>query len=157
MNAARINQNPAQSAPIRRAGTSAPRQALARPRGPQSAPSDLLSFVGSCSEAQAACILRLSKGTVSRLKAGYWPADSSKIMRAWNDCKARRGVIVSTWSIRRVRAGGVVRYAGRVYSAARLAARVGQSLALARDADGRVVAQTLGLPAERLLLEPTGS
>jgi hypothetical protein len=91
------------------------------------------------------------------LKAGYWPADSSKIMRAWNDCKARRGVIVSTWSIRRVRAGGVVRYAGRVYSAAQLAARVGQSLALARDADGRVVAQTLGLPAERLLLEPAGS
>jgi len=118
------------------------------------APPDLLHFVRGLSKASAARALGLATGTIHRLRHGYWPDDPRKIMRAWERHQARCGVVASSWFLRRVRAAGVVRHAGIDYTATQLAARTGQLLALARGADGRLIAQTLELPAERLALAP---
>ncbi len=123
-----------------------------RPSGPSSAPPDLLAFVRSQSVSGGTRTLRLSVGTIHRLRHGYWPSDSRKVIKAWEDYKARRAVVASAWFLRRVRPGGVVRHAGSDYTAHQLAARTGQLLAVARDAGGGLVAQTLELPAERLPL-----
>jgi len=128
-----------------------------RPCGPQSAPPDLLHFVQALPVSSAVRALGLSAGTISRLRHGYWPPDSRKVVKAWGNYKARHGVIASSWFMRRVRAGGVVHHAGRDYTALELAARTGQLLAVARDAGGQLVAQTLELPAERLALTLIGA
>lgn len=125
-----------------------------RPSGPLSAPPDLLVFVRSLPVSDAVRALGLAAGTISRLRHGYWPADSRKIVKAWELYRARRGVVASSWFLRRVRPGGVVCHAGRHYTALQLAARTGQLLAVAREAAGGLVAQTLELPAERLPLAP---
>jgi len=125
----------------------------ARPSGPQSAPSDLLHFVRGLSKAAAARALGLSCGTIHNLRHGYWPADPRFITRAWECYRERHGLTVSSsWFLRRVRPGGAVRHAGRDYTATGLAARTGQLLAVARDAEGGLLAQTLELPAQRLPL-----
>ncbi len=123
-----------------------------RPSGPPNAPPDLLAFARSVSVSGAVRALGLAAGSISRLRNGYWPSDSRKIIKAWEDYKARRAVVASAWFLRRVRPGGVVRHAGSDYTAHQLAARTGQLLAVARDAGGALVAQTLELPAERLPL-----
>lgn len=120
--------------------------------GPPSAPPGLLSFVRGLSARAAAAGLGLSVGTIYRLQQGYWPNDPRWIMQAWEQHQARRGVISSSWFLRRVRPGGTVRHAGRDYTAVQLSARTGQLLAIAREAGGGLVAQTLELPAERLSL-----
>ena len=123
--------------------------------GPVSAPPELLDFLCAQSVRETALALGLARGTVHRLVKGYWPNDPRKIVLAWSAYKGRAAVVASSWFLRRVRLGGVVRHAGGDFSAPRLAARTGQMLAVARDRDGGLVAQTLELPAERMPLIPT--
>lgn len=117
-------------------------------------PPDLLNFVRAHSVRDAMAALGLAVGTVHRLRQGYWPSDPRKIVEAWSQYKAKRGMEVSSWFLRRVRAAGLVRHAGVDYTAPLLAARTGQLLAVARADDGGLLAQTLDMPAERLLLVP---
>ena len=135
-------------------GASARLEPSGRLYGPISAPPDLLCFVRAYSVRDAGDALGLAVGTVYRLRQGYWPGDPRKIMEAWSQYKASRSVEVSSWFLRRVRADGLVRHAGRDYTAPRLAARTGQLLAVARAAEGGLLAQTLELPAERMPLAP---
>lgn len=121
------------------------------PAGQQSAPADLLAFVQGQSTAEACRALGLAKGTVHRLRHGYWPEDSRYIEQAWSAYQARTGRIASNWFLRRVR-DGLISHAGQQWSAPGLALRSGQLLAVARGGDGSLLAQTLELPAERLHL-----
>jgi len=132
-------------------GASASPAAKKRPQSPKSAPDDLRHFMLAAPVVDVARELGLTRGTVYRLRDGYWPADPSRILQAWSRFKADRGVVQS-WFLRRVRGGGLVRHAGQQYSTPGLAVRVGQMLALARAADGSLLAQTLELPAERFVL-----
>lgn len=125
--------------------------------GPEIAAPGLLAFVSALSVRDAAQALGLSRGTVHELRKGYWPTDARKIVRAWSAYQGRAGVVASSWFLRRVRPGGVVRHADREYTAHQLTARTGQLLAVARAADGSLLAQTLDLPAERLPLVPAAS
>lgn len=96
--------------------------------------------------------LGVARGTVHRLRHGYWPGDPDKLLMAWGRYKASRAMVESSWFLRRVREGGMLRHAGHDYTAPRLGARAGQLLAVARAADGSLLAQTLELPAERMPL-----
>lgn len=125
-----------------------------RATAPESAPADLMAFVATLSEREGARVLGLSKGSVGRLRQGYWPDDSRKIARAWERYKGAHGVAASGWFIRRVYPGGLVRHAGHAYTATGLAAHTGQLLAVTRAAGGGLLAQTLNLPAERIALSP---
>ena len=122
-----------------------------RTTGLQSAPADLLHFLRAAAVVDVARELGLTRGTVYRLRDGYWPSNPANILHAWARYKAGRGV-VDSWFLRRVRPGGLVRHAGQDYSAPGLPARTGQMLAVARAADGSLLAQTLELPAERIAL-----
>lgn len=135
-------------------GTDAAPRPQKRASGPISAPPDLLEFVGGLPEREAARVLGLSKGSVGRLRQGYWPDDPRKVLQAWERYKASRGVVASGWFLRRVYLGGLVRHAGQAYTATGLAARTGQLLAVSRATDGGLLAQTLDLPAERMSLWP---
>lgn len=121
--------------------------------GPATAPADLLTFLRERSISEVTKSLGIANGTVHRLRHGYWPHDPRKILQAWSRYKGRHGIVESSWFLRRVRQGGLVRHAGQNYTAPRLAARTGQLLAVAREAGGTLVAQTLELPAERLALD----
>lgn len=132
-------------------GASASHQAEKRAQGPGCAPADLQHFLQAAPVVDVARELGLTRGTVYRLRAGYWPAGPDKILHAWSRYKAARGVVQS-WFLRRVRAGGVVPHAGQHFTAPGLAVRIGWMLALARAADGSLIAQTLELPAERFVL-----
>lgn len=134
------------------AGTCASAGGMKGSYGPRFAPPALLAFAQGQPARAAASALGLSVGTVHRLKQGYWPADSRWIMLAWEKYLARRSVVSSSWFLRRVRDGGLVRHAGAHYTSVQLSARTGQLLAVARNADGELIAQTLELPAERLSL-----
>jgi len=120
--------------------------------GLKSAPGDLMGFLRGHSVREAAAALGLSRGTVHNLRRGVWPDDRRKILAAWRSYQAKHAVTGSSWFIRRVYADGVVRHARRAWSAHGLAWRVGQLVALSRTGDGELLAQTLELPAERLLL-----
>ena len=117
------------------------------------APPDLLAWLRAQSVADAAQALGLSRRTVYRLQGGYWPADARKVAAAWATYRGRTGRVESSWFLRRVRAGGVVPHAGRRWSGVGLQQHVGELVAVARMPDGALLAQTLGLPAERLQLE----
>ncbi|MDO5623797.1 MAG: hypothetical protein Q4G71_03820 [Pseudomonadota bacterium] len=113
----------------------------------------MLAFACDGSVREAANALRLSLGTIHQLRAGYWPDDARRILRAWADYKGRTGRISSSWFLRRVRAGGCVLHAGREWTGVGLARRVGELVAVARMPGGELLAQTLEIPAERLPLE----
>ena len=132
--------------------TSASPAAQNRFYGPQSIPVDLMDFICAQPVRDAAQALRLSPGTVYRLKQGYWPVDPRKIIQGWNAHKGRSGRIASSWFMRRVRTGGLVSHAGKQWTAPGLATRMGELLAVARSVDGSLLAQTLELPAVRLHL-----
>ena len=154
MNAAMNDLDGGMGRDLAHANTCAATMPANRSYGPACAPADLLDFVRGTPVAQAVRELALAQGTVHRLRCGYWPADPRKILRAWERYKARRSVVASSWFVRRVYPGGVVRHAGRAYTALALAPRVGQILAVTRTADGPLLAQTLELPAERVALQP---
>lgn len=122
-----------------------------RSNTPIFAPAELLHFVRESGASDVARELGLTRATVYRLRDGYWPSNPANILHAWARYKAGRGV-VDSWFLRRVRPGGLVRHAGQDYSAPGLPARTGQMLAVARAADGSLLAQTLELPAERIAL-----
>ncbi len=138
-------------------GTNAAPQPEKCAKGLISAPADLMEFVAGLPGREAARVLGLSKGSVGRLRQGYWPDDPRKVLQAWERYKASRGVVASGWFLRKVYAGGQVRHAGHAYTASGLAARTGQLLAVSRSADGGLLAQTLDLPAERLSLTQLGA
>lgn len=125
-----------------------------RATAPESAPADLMAFVAALSEREGARALGLSRGSVGRLRQGYWPDDPRKLLTAWQRYKARQARAVGGWFLRKVYPGGLVRHAGHTYTATGLAAHTGQLLAVTRAADGGLLAQTLNLPAERIALAP---
>ena len=128
-----------------------------RPSGPELPPADLLAYVRSTPQLEAARTLGLSKGTIHNLARDYWPTDARKLLASWQRYKGRHSVVASGWFLRKVYAGGQVRHAGHAYTATGLAARTGQLLAVSRSADGGLLAQTLDLPAERLSLTQLGA
>ena len=123
-----------------------------RATGRKSAPPDLLAFVRAQSVSAAARELGLTRQTIYRLREGYWPRNSDTIMTAWRACQCELADRASRWVVRRVYLGGVVLHGGRSWTADGLAAREGQSLAVARAEGFSLLAQTLELPPERLLL-----
>jgi len=123
--------------------------------GPDSAPPDLLAFVRVRPVREAAKCLNLSRGTVHNLQKGYWPADPRKILQGWDAYKGRSVARATSWFIRRVSADGL-RHGGKLYVAPQLAGRAGELLAVARAADGALLAQSLELPAERFTLSVRG-
>ena len=135
-------------------GTCASPAPCKRLQGPEFAPADLLLFLRENPIGDVTRALGLAKGTVHRLRHGYWPADPRKILQAWGRHKASRSVVGSSWFMRRVRPGGLVRHAGVDFTAPRLAARTGAFLAVTSTADGSLLAQTLELPSQRLPLLP---
>ena len=123
-----------------------------RATGRKSAPPELRAFVRLESVTTAAGALGLTRQTIYRLREGYWPRNSDKIMTAWRACQCELADRASRWVVRRVYLGGVVLHGGRSWTADGLAAREGQSLAVARAEGFSLLAQTLELPPERLLL-----
>ena len=138
----------------RAVSTSVSPAAQNRAYGPHSMPTDLHDFIHAQPVRDTAEALRLSLGTVHRLMRGYWPEDSRKLVQAWSAYKGRAGRLASSWFLRRVRSGGMVSHAGQQWTAPGLATRTGELLAVARAADGALLAQTLELPSERLPLTP---
>ncbi|MFC3305512.1 helix-turn-helix domain-containing protein [Ottowia pentelensis] len=104
------------------------------------------------SVSEAADALGLTRRTVYRLRDGYWPRNASNILSAWRACQGELADRASRWVMRRVYPGGMVLHARRWWTADGLAGRTDQSLALARTSEGQLLAQTLELPPERLLL-----
>jgi len=139
----------ADRAPVAIVASAAPAK---RASGLKSAPPDLLGFLHERPVGEAAGALGLARGTVHNLRNGYWPRDPRKIISAWRVYQAKMGVVQSSWFMRRVYAGGVVRHARCEWTGAGLAGRTGQFLAVVRTRDGALLAQTLELPSERLLL-----
>lgn len=122
-----------------------------RPCGPASAPADLMEFLKGCTVTEAAVALNVSRGTVHRLRSGYWPSDCRNLLDVWQAYKGRTVKRSTSWFIRRVTADGV-RHGGKLYLSPSLAGRAGELLAVARSADGDFLAVALELPAERFLL-----
>lgn len=112
-------------------------------------PSDLAAFITRQPVREIARTLGIGIGTAHKLRHGQWHQDAQHLLDAWRNCKGRE----SSWFLRRVHTGGIVRHAGRAWAALGLAERVGQTLAVARAADG-LLAQTLDMPHERLALVP---
>lgn len=137
-------------------GTHATPRGKNAPQALDRQPDDLAAFVTGTSLREVAAALKVSRTTAHRLQAGYWPADHRAIVRAWSAYKGRAGVVASSWFLRRVRPGGLVRHAGHDFSGPQLAARTGELLAVARAAGGDLLAQTLELPPARMLLQPVG-
>lgn len=115
------------------------------------APPDLVGFLESVSVGEACQALGLSRRTAHRVRHGYWPTDPRKIMSAWVAYKGRTVQRATSWFVRRVSPDGV-RHGGKLYQASQLAGRAGELLAVARAADGGLLAQALELPAERFTL-----
>ncbi|MBC7215678.1 hypothetical protein [Extensimonas vulgaris] len=118
--------------------------------GVLSCPPDLTDFVHAKPLSEAARALNLTRWTIRRLRNGYWPRDAGNILSAWACYKAEKAVVTS-WFLRRVRAGGVVRHAGAEFGAPYLTSCTGQMVAVARMGHD-LVAQTLELPAQRFTL-----
>lgn len=121
--------------------------------GPKSAPVELLAFLGEVSVSEGADALGMSRKQVHRVRHGYWPGDSRKIMAAWVAYQGRSAAVASSWFLRRVQSGALVRQGTQVYTGPRLGEHVGKLLALARTVDGGLVAQTLGGQPRLIVLE----
>lgn len=123
--------------------------------GVVAAPPDLLDFLESVSVGEACQALGLSRRTAHRVRHGYWPTDPRKIMSAWVAYKGRSVRRATSWFVRRVSPDGL-RHGGKLYQASQLAGRTGELLAVARAADGELLAQALELPVERFTLAVKG-
>lgn len=138
----------------RQGGMQACSEAVSAPVAPFSAPPDLLIFLRELPVREAASALGLSRGTVYNLREGYWPRDPRRILRAWAVYQGRRANRSSGWFLRRVYPGGLVRHAGREWSARDLVVCTGQTVAVARGASAALLAQMLEPPHQRLELVP---
>lgn len=134
-------------------GTSARVEPLNAPQALFSQTADLAAFVAAKSVREVAEALKVSRATAHRLRHGYWPADARRLLDAWETYKGRSAAQQSGWFLRRVYKLGVIRHAGREWTAHGLELRCGQTLAVARHAGG-LLAQTLELPPRRLVLAP---
>ena len=123
-------------------------------------PPDLRAFLRNRSVTEIADLLRLGKGTASRIKRGIYPHAPTKLLKRWAVVRAAGAVPVGTWALRRVMADASVHAAvlwgGMLYSGAGLLGMQGRQVAVAPTANGGLLAQTLDLPAERLPLVPVG-
>lgn len=128
-------------------------QPKSAPEAVFSAPPDLQAFVRSKTVTEVARALGMSRRTAHRLREGYWPRDTRGILAYWDAYKGRSAQQKSRWFLRRVGANGQVRHAGQGYTCGSLAARTGQTLAVARSTGG-LLAQTLELPSQRFELTP---
>lgn len=133
------------------ATTPAPRPSKG-PKAAESSKADLLAFLRVHTPTEAAQVLGLSRATVYRLRDGYWPADPSAILEAWAAHRARTTALATSWFLRRVQPGGVLRLGRTFYGNRSLVARAGQLVAVARAASGDLLAQTLDLAPVRLPL-----
>lgn len=131
--------------------TSAAPGGFDRSCGPVSAPVDLMAFLQGCTVTEAAVALNVSRGTVHRLRSGYWPADCRNLLDVWRAYKGRTVKRSTSWFIRRVHFDGV-RHGGKLYRSPYLAGREGELLAVARSVEGDFLAVSLELPTERFLL-----
>ncbi|QDL55312.1 hypothetical protein [Rhodoferax aquaticus] len=120
--------------------------------GPISPPSDLLVFVRSQPFSKSAAAIGLARGQVHRIAHGYWPNDPRRILAAWEAYRGCTDAPGSSWFLRRVLPGGMVRHARTHYTSARLAFRIGTLVAVARVSGGDLLVQTLELSAERFVL-----
>lgn len=138
------------------AGTLAAGEASKRPEGLLSLPPDLRAFLRSRSVSEIAEVLRLGKGTASRIKRGIYPHTPQKLLKRWDAAKASDAVLVGSWSLRRVlpsaTAHEAVLFDGEFYSGAGLVGMRGQQIVVARTSRGTLLAQTLGASAERFPL-----
>lgn len=121
--------------------------------GPKSAPAELLAFLREVSVSEGADALGMSRKQVHRVRHGYWPADSRKIMAAWVAYQGRGAVLASSWFLRRVQPGALVKQGVQVFTGPRLGEYEGKLLALARTVGGGLVAQTLGGQSRLMVLE----
>lgn len=117
-----------------------------------SGPPDLQAFLAAQPLREAARQLGLARGTVDRLRRGYWPANARRILRAWAEYKGR-APRASGWFIRVVRSDGTVTHGARLYGGPGLGSRVGERVAVARSHSGGLMVQTLDEPMERYALE----
>lgn len=138
---------------IARAAVSAAASWKKRLAGPEFAPPGLLVFLDEVSVAEAAETLGMSRKQVHRLRSGYWPADSRKVVAAWEAYRGRAAVVASSWFLRRVQCDALVRHGAHLYTGHRLGEHAGRLLALARTVEGQLVAQTLGGQQRMLVLE----
>ena len=111
-------------------------------------PADLAAFIVRQPIREIAKALSIGIGSAHQLRHGQWHQNAQRLLDAWRNYKGRE----SGWFLRRVHAGGTVRHAGRTWTALGLAERAGQTLAVARAADGSLLAQTLDMPHERVAL-----
>lgn len=123
-------------------------------------PADLRAFLRNRSVTEIAEVLQLGKGTASRIKRDIYPHAPNKLLKRWEVARAAGTVPVGTWVLRRVMADATAHQAvlfdGTLYSGAGLLGMRGRQIAVARTADGGLLAQTLDLPAQRVPLGPVG-
>ena len=114
-------------------------------------PPDLAAFLSMATARQASATLGATGTQVRQLRAGEIGVPP-RVLGRWLACRARYLVPCAPWQVRRVDAQGAVRLAGRRYASPALQPRAGQQINVALLADGRLLAQTLELPAQRLPL-----
>lgn len=121
-------------------------------------PPDLREFLRNRSVTEIAELLSLGKGTASRIRRGIYPHAPHRLIERWESVRAKGAVPVGAWSLRRVMADATVHEAvlwgGALYSGAGLVGLRGHQVAVVATADGGLLAQTLELPPQRLLLVP---
>ena len=140
----------------RMGGISARPAAQNAPEARFACPPDLSAFMASSSVSQIVQALGVGRGTANHLQHGRWPRDTRRILSAWQTYKGQ-AECQSGWFLRRVHELGVIRHASREWTSHDLDTHVGQTVAVARTADG-LLAQTLEMPPKRLALAlvPTG-
>lgn len=124
--------------------------------GLYSVPPDLREFLRNHTVTEVAELLRIGKGTASRIKRGIYPHAPTTLIRRWEALRVDGAVQVGTWALRRVMACAAVHEAvlwgGVLYSGAGLHGMRGRQIAVAPMADGGLLAQTMDLPAQRFAL-----
>lgn len=119
---------------------------------PTKPPEDLLAFLRAGSFRNLANEIGISRSQLHRLASGYWPPDPRQILAAWHAYKAQTSQPATSWFLRRVGPGGVVRHGRACYSSPRLVARAGELIAVARAVQGCLLAVALDPPDERFAL-----
>ncbi len=120
-------------------------------------PPELIEFARSKSVRDVAKDLGVARSTVHRLRHGYWPNDTRKLVSAWQNYKGRVAVLISSWFLRRVQVDYAIKHGKHCYTADCLRLRAGELIAVAKAPDGGLVAQTLELPLMRFHLHRIGA